>query len=108
MSKFTNYSEIEGVDVVANEDTTNDTTPADKVAKLLKKNNNLMKRLIKLEERRMAAEAQQKKSGFWGFLKKVEKVFTKTLPRLLNTLVSKVVDGIYKVKVAEVKAVKAS
>ena len=103
MSVFTKYSEIEGVDLAANDNTAQDSTQEDKTAKQLKKNNKLLKRLIEIEEKRADEAAQPQKSGFWGFLKKIGKAIVKAIPRLLNTIASGIVNGIFKVKVAEVK-----
>ena len=97
MSIFSNYDEIEDVDV------TQESAQEDKVAKRLKKNNKLLKRLIKLEEQRVAEATQTKKSGFRKFFKKIGKVIVNAIPDILKTLISEVIRGIFKVKVAELK-----
>ena len=103
MSVFTKYPEVESVDFAANDNVAQSSAQDSDVAKQLKKNNKLMKKIIKIDEKRATEAAQTQKPGFWGFLKKIGKAIVKAIPKLLNTIASGIVNGIFKVKVAEVK-----
>ena len=104
MSKFTDYPEIEGVDLASNKDVAQESGQLDKIAKQLKVNNKLMKRLIKTNEKRAGKKEKPKKSGFFSFIKKYGKEIINAISKLLNTIASDTINGIYNVKVVKAKA----